>query len=221
MTEEKVKDVITYVQDIFKELSTEEFTSFFYDENYRIILMNLRSKAKTIEEIQTHYKEASNEKSIMSIYRYLRKLKEVGLVVEAGKRIISKQNQTHETKTLYLTSAKLYYNSAISSKRYEDQPEIRQKECQIYKLLLESFFPEKEADLTEINKIIKTVYQHGINNIKKIINENEEYYKQFFSEFGMMMINTVIVHSGWMSLISNTDIKENLFKVLSERDNAK
>lgn len=34
------------------------------------------------------------------------------------------------------------------------------------------------------------------------------------------MINTVIVHSGWMSLISNVEIKEKLFKVLSEGENS-
>ena len=98
----EVQDVITYNQKIVSYIKDKDIAQYFYDKDYGLLLQFLRSGPKTIKEIENAYSSAENEKSDKTIYRYIKDLTEHGLVVEAGKRIYTDEQNKNKTSTIFM-----------------------------------------------------------------------------------------------------------------------
>lgn len=184
---------------------------YFYDENYWTLLRAVRSKPKTVDEIVDFYESEGNPKSLMTVYRYIRELIKADLLVEAGKRIITDEENRNKTLTLYCTTAQLYYDAAVREKKFHEKHSIRSRELEIYCMLLK-MLTGKEASRDCVNSVIDSVYEKGRKHITKIMEESEKDLNKYLADFGLMMTNTLIVHIGWMSLILDEEIRKKILE---------
>ena len=109
------QDIITYKPKILGVYSRELIP--VYKENHTII-NGLKKENEllylTVKEIHEFYRddEGKYTKSLKTIYRYLEKLKEVGYIVEGGRRVTENKRNT---EFLYCLKAELLF--------FEDEPE--------------------------------------------------------------------------------------------------
>ena len=109
------QDVITYKPQILEIYSRDLIP--VYKENHTIISGLKREKELlylTVKEIHEFYKDEEGEysKSLKTVYRYLEKMKEVGYIVEGGRRVTENKRNT---EFLYCLKAELIF--------FEDEPE--------------------------------------------------------------------------------------------------
>ncbi len=155
------QDIITNQQKLVKVLSDISVGNVLDDNNHRFLLHFLVKQPLTVEEIKIEFQKSGNDKSDKTIYRYLKKLKKAGLVIEAGKRIFSDSNNQIKTQTLFARVAKIIFtpHSKIDSK-----PELKETALKITSMLLKERLNLKEdADLSCIQK--------QVDNIAKVKNE--------------------------------------------------
>ena len=216
MSDEKPKkkqDIITLDQKLFDTVDDKERVEILYDPTYRTIIDNIRFTPLTVEELVQKYEDSDNPKSLMTVYRYIRKLTEANFVTEAGKRILTYEDNRNKTLTLYLTTARIFYDNTYNQLQ-DDIGGIRKKECEIYSLLLKNLANKEIKDLECINQIINSIYSYGLKNMSKIMSEHETDLHKYLSDFGTMMTNTLIVHIGWMSAIMNEEMREKILNCI-------
>ncbi|NHJ05687.1 MAG: hypothetical protein EAX90_12755 [Candidatus Heimdallarchaeota archaeon] len=216
MSEEKpikVQDVKTYDQKLFLIINKREKSAILQDNNYRILIDSIRYKPRTVEEILEHYEDNSNPKSLMTVYRYLRKLIKEDLVVEAGKRILTFKDNRNKTLTLFSSSAKIFYDNTYDQLS-DEISDVRKRECEVYSKMFEILTDGKESDMECINQIINSIYDNGLKSMTEIMAKYEKDLNKYLGDFGIMMTNTLIVHIGWMTAILNDDIRGKLLKCL-------
>ena len=139
------QDVVTYRQKVIRVITDEETGNNFQDENLMLVLKFLRKGPMTIQDLEAAFRTAGYEKSEKTIYRYLHKLVQAGLVAKAGKRITSIQEDNLTSQTLYSRSAKVFFENY--SKEEKEKPEVR-KGKQIHdvgRLLLSQLFNNKKG----------------------------------------------------------------------------
>ena len=164
-----------------------------------------------MEEIVEFYDIEDNPKSLMTIYRYIRELIKTNLIVEAGKRIITDEENRNKTLTLYCPTAQLYYDASIRKKKSHEKHSIRSRELDIYCILLH-MLTGKEISRDCVNDIIDRAYINGRKYITKIMEQSEKDLNKYLADFGVMMTNTLIVHIGWLSLILDEEIRKDILE---------
>lgn len=109
MPEPQYQDAITYEQPLRREI-TEKQNQIFEDKNLFLVLDFLRANNQpmTVEDLEENFKKISEKKSNKSIYRYLKRLEDEKLVIQAGKRVYPFKNKL-KTQTLYMRTAKIFY----------------------------------------------------------------------------------------------------------------
>lgn len=110
MVVNQYKDAITYSQPLLKEITDDEIIQLFKDKNISPVIEFLRTHKgpMTVTELEEAFKIIGEEKSDKTIYRYLKRLEEAGLVIQAGKRVFPSEKKV-KTQTLYMRSAKVFY----------------------------------------------------------------------------------------------------------------
>ncbi len=110
MSDLNAQDALTQKQAFLLEVTDDEAMELFYDENLMFILTLLRSTTyMTFKELEEAFRNEGKEKSNKTIYRYLKRLEEGQLVVQAGKRVWSDENKKVRTETLYMRTAKIFF----------------------------------------------------------------------------------------------------------------
>ena len=110
MDDDRFQDAVAYSQSLMKEITDEETIQLFKDKNLSRVIEFLRTHkgAMTVPELEESFKKIGEEKSDKTIYRYLKKLEDAGLVIQAGKRVFASETKV-KTQTLYMRSAKVFY----------------------------------------------------------------------------------------------------------------
>jgi Fe2+ or Zn2+ uptake regulation protein len=110
MDNEQFQDAVAYSQKLMKEITDEGTIQLFKDKNLSRVIEFLRTHkgAMTVPELEESFKKINEEKSDKTIYRYLKKLEDAGLVIQAGKRVFASETKV-KTQTLYMRSAKVFY----------------------------------------------------------------------------------------------------------------
>ena len=94
-----------YQPKAIKHIPTIRNDPVFSDPNYLYLRQILNQKGPmTIANIVEEFKANRNEKSIKTIYRYLGKLTDKGMIVKAGKRVYA----NNKSETLYGVTAKFF-----------------------------------------------------------------------------------------------------------------
>ena len=210
----KIQDVITYEPKIFKIIYDEKTSELVGDRNYFTMIRALRAKPRTPEELVEIYESVGIPKSLMTIYRYIRILTKAGIITEAGKRIITDEENRNRTETLFTTTSRLLYDECIKKDLDNERSIIRKKEVEVYSMLIELVMKEKVTDILKVNHVIDLVYTKGLEKLTEIIKVSEKDLHKYLADFGMMMTNTLIVHIGWLSLILEDDIKDEILNCL-------
>ena len=127
-------DIITNEQKIVKVFTDAEVEQILSDENHRQLLQFLFRGPLTVEDLEIAYQRNGNEKSDKSIYRYLGKLKKAGLIIEAGKRIFTDDENQIKTHTLFSRAAKIIFTPL---KRLDRQEDLETKSYKILNIILQ------------------------------------------------------------------------------------
>jgi len=107
------QDVISIQPSIFKHITVDSNDPTLRDDNVVFLRTVLRQKGPmTVRDIVEEYKEENNQKSDKTIYRYLSKLTEAGIVTKVGKRVFIDEENNIRTETLYGNSAYLYLTAS-------------------------------------------------------------------------------------------------------------
>jgi hypothetical protein len=110
MSDLNAQDALTQKQAFTLEITDDEALELFRDENLMYILTLLRSTTyMTFKELEEAFRSKGKEKSNKTIYRYLKRLEEGELVVQAGKRVWSDEKKKIRTETLYMRTAKIFF----------------------------------------------------------------------------------------------------------------
>jgi hypothetical protein len=122
MSDLNAKDAITQKQAFVLEITDDEALQLFHDENLMYILTLLRSTTfMTFKELEEAFRSKGKEKSNKTIYRYLKRLEDGQLVVQAGKRVWSDEKKKIRTETLYMRTATIFFPK--KSKTLEESEE--------------------------------------------------------------------------------------------------
>ncbi|NPD89487.1 MAG: helix-turn-helix domain-containing protein [Asgard group archaeon] len=178
------RDIIDFNQVSVKFVDDEEATKLLSNPIYRPILLILREGIKTAEEIAEEFKakDEYEAKDIKTIYRHLKALSDVDIVIQAGVRILDRteEDKPPVTQKLFARTAKFFYLTNKTEKVME--PKKLQKRVEI---------------LTKLFALTHKVDKSTIDNLKKIIEklrsfeleESEILFKQFPDELAEIVGN--------------------------------
>ena len=196
-------DAITYSQPLMKEISEGESKDALQDPNLSQILTILkeRNHPMTVTELEEAFKAIKKERSSKTIYRYLKKLENSGLVVQAGKRVFSDPNAKLRTQTLYQRSAKFHFpiNTPI---------EIKQRKKGIFKVvgeLLENLFdkPVKSPEL--LDDLLADMFVRESQLIRKLLENIDEKCIESMVDWNYKQLQTIILILGRLVLYYDHD----------------
>lgn len=114
--QKKYQDIVDYIPEVFRVISDEKTLKILEDHNYNKIIPILRKRPMTIQEITEAFNEEAKKcywtepKQPKTIYRYLRVLEDVGLVVPAGRRVVMGKTATEK---LYMRTARIFQRKDI------------------------------------------------------------------------------------------------------------
>ena len=151
------QDIITNQQKLVQVLAEKAVEEVLEDENHRFLLQFLFQGPLTVEELNLAFKKSGNEKSDKTIYRYLNKLKKAGLVIEAGKRIYTDENNQIKTQTLFSRIAKIIFTPF---NKIDKNPDLRRQSLEITSLVLKDRLKlNSDADLNCLQTKIDNLTQ--------------------------------------------------------------
>lgn len=105
--ENEFQDLVTYTPPLYRVIRDEALLDLFRDPTLKPIIRTLREGPKTIKEILHYYNDVSDKpKSDKTMYRYVKKLEEHGLVKQSGHRVYTGRNIN---EILYSRTAKIFY----------------------------------------------------------------------------------------------------------------
>ncbi|NHJ85641.1 MAG: hypothetical protein FK734_09280 [Asgard group archaeon] len=212
----KSQDVITYNQLFLKNVTDVNVAKYFYDENYLTILKLLRNGPATIDDMDEAYKQSNNPKSNKTLYRYIKTLEEDGLIVEAGKRIITDDNNKNRSVTIYMRTAKVFmdFTHLTDSKIISD---TRNKQYNTMKLILEKAIEDKEIIIEKFSKFIVNIYSKGLNQLEEITEKHKINLLELLGDCEFFEISNFIDDIVWLILLVSSDIKSDLLDCFEDK----
>lgn len=191
------KDVITNPQKVIQIFSDEQVKEVLADKNHRKVLQFLFKSPLTVDELAIAFKKSGDKKDVKSIYRYLKNLKDVELVIESGKRFID--SAPIKTKTLFSRAAKIIFTP---SSRFEGAEEIEERSYEILNTILrEKLGYQKTAP----NECLKLNTQNLIKEKNKAIaayfeNIKDSHLIKQIEEFEIHELYPILDLAGWVIL---------------------
>lgn len=208
----RVQDVITYQPKFFKNITEREVANYFYDENYKIIIQALRRGPLSLDQIAQAYKEANNEKSKKTLYRYLKTLQDVGLISEAGKRIITNEENRNKTVTLYSRTATIFYDMSPKSYEENEMTYNDRQEIKALQALLPTIFKDRSFSAKCIKKVLRKALIDGLELVREMCEETNTDIFEFIGDFDFVETSNFISTLGWLAVIVKHDIKKEILK---------
>ncbi|MFX0204575.1 MAG: winged helix-turn-helix domain-containing protein [Candidatus Hodarchaeota archaeon] len=121
----KYQDVVEYKPALLKVINDEKTLRALTDPNYEKIISILRKKPKTVQEITADFNKKAEKchltepRTNKTIYRYLKTLEELELVIPAGQRVVVGKTAS---ENLYMRTARIFQREDIdwmSEKGYD------------------------------------------------------------------------------------------------------
>ncbi|UCG00751.1 MAG: winged helix-turn-helix transcriptional regulator [Candidatus Heimdallarchaeota archaeon] len=112
----KYQDVVNFKPVVLKVIDDEKTLRALIDPNYEKIIAILRKKPKTVQEITADFNKKAEmchltePRTNKTIYRYLKTLEELGLVIPAGQRVVVGKTAS---ENLYARTALIFQRGDI------------------------------------------------------------------------------------------------------------
>ncbi|MFX0016942.1 MAG: winged-helix domain-containing protein [Promethearchaeota archaeon] len=198
MPDSPFTDAITYSQPLMKEISDDNAKKALLDSNLSQILLILRdsNRPMTVDELEESLKAIDQEKSSKTIYRYLKKLEDVELVVQAGKRVYSEDMKKIRTKTLYMRAAKLFFPISTSY-------EVKRQKKEIFDVigeLIEKTCDKKLKSSEMLNDFIADLFIRESELVRKVLKNTDEKQAEIIANWDMKQRQTAIAIIGRLVL---------------------
>ncbi|NHJ85948.1 MAG: winged helix-turn-helix transcriptional regulator [Asgard group archaeon] len=192
------KDIITNRQKIIQDVSGPVVDEVLSDENHRAVLQFLFDGPLTVEELEIAFKQSKNDKSDKSIYRYLNKLKKAGLIIEAGKRIYSDEDNQIRTQTLFSRVAKIIYHTG---KKFMHE-EIENKSYEILSYILQEKLGLKDqAEIAELSEKTNQLLIAKHASISELFQSTKnERLLELLQELEIHELYPILDFAGWIIL---------------------
>ena len=203
------QDVVTYKQKVIRVITEEEIGKIFQDENLLLVLKFLRKGPMTIGDIEKAFKKIRMIKSEKTIYRYLYKLVQAGLVVKAGKRVTSSEDDSLSTQTLYSRTAKVFFENYSKEEKAISEVKRNKNLHNVGRLLIGQLFDNKGSqecfhDLAQkINDLRRAL------TIELFENASEEAL-ELITDLDWKGINYLFEYVGWIAVSQKIDLNKEL-----------
>ncbi|MFX1253285.1 MAG: hypothetical protein ACFFCZ_16875 [Promethearchaeota archaeon] len=192
------QDAITVKQKFVKVLRGDE-TNIWNDKKLTHVIKILQKGPMTLEELSTAIEEAEGKKkSDITLYRYLNKLEKLNLVVPGGKRVSMDENNQLKSQTLYVRTAKLFFNGSFPNFSEKDEGELIAKATG---LILEQKLNNKKAYNECILNFLEEIENSRINIIEKLVETTGDRLLEILAAVEWSDIDDLINRVGWLALI--------------------
>jgi len=193
------RDIITNQQKVVQVFTDDEVEELLTEKNHRQVLHFLFKGPLTVEELEIAFEKSGNEKSDKSIYRYLGKLKKVGLVIEAGKRIFTDQDNQIKTQTLFARVAKIIFAPV---RFYEQQEGIERRSLELVnEILKERMGLRGSADLKCLKSKMDIIYKRRNKTMKEFFeNVDSDKILNLIQDFEIHELYPILDFTGWILL---------------------
>ncbi len=211
MSEKKFKDAITYSQPLMKEITDLKTIQLFKDENLMCVLKSLRNSSgvMTVRELKDDLK-----KSDKTIYRYLKKLEDAGLVVQAGKRVFSADERKIKTQTLYMRTAKIFFPVMKPEDKEECNEEEQYQKGKMIEAIGKMMSKQVKAKLKSVEcleNFLTKLYSEQSTLPRTIMQNTNEEISDLISNLDWKFIESMVETVNLIALLYNTELQEDLF----------
>ncbi|MHA2226956.1 MAG: transcriptional repressor [Candidatus Hodarchaeales archaeon] len=187
MSKNQTQDAITYSQPLIKDVTDERTVKLFEDENLMQVLKFLRSQPlgyMTAKEIEAKFKEINKEKSDKTVYRYLKKLENAELVIQAGKRVFPTKKKKLKTQTLYMRTAKIFFPKTKSQKEDSETDRCeKEKFVQAIGILVGKHLGIKTKSVDCLMNFILQIKDYQSDLFRKLVQDSNEEISDLLTSF--------------------------------------
>jgi len=210
-------DFITKHPVAIKVISDEKlYFSLLEDPIYEPIIVILREGPLTLEELVERYNEyvamkgkerkltkveiEAAQKSDTSVYRYIKKLEEMGIVFEAGRRI---DPDGRTTKALFSRTAKLFIPATTSKEWWEttSSKRIIEATAQMFAQALGT----KNPDIECIKKFMLDMDTDTSQKSAKFYDEHNDLLTEITKDMGFKEIDKFLSWLNYLLLMVNSE----------------
>lgn len=191
-------DAITYSQPLMKEIADDNAKKAFSDPNLSQILRILRdnNNPMTVDELEEYFKAIDQPKSSKTIYRYLKRLEDTELIVQAGKRVYSRDEKKVRTKTLYMRSAKLFFPITTPY-------EMKRQKKEIVEVIADLITKTSEKTLKSSDKLITFIADLFIREselVRNVFKNTDEEQANIIANWDLKQRQSAIAIIGRLAL---------------------
>lgn len=194
--------IITYHPKFIKIIEDDKILEILKDENHYPILKILKKQPMTVKELEIEYEKVTGKKkSDKTIYRYLKNLEDVGLVMGAGQLVTPGKTAT---ETIYSRTAMGFYiRDRMKNIR---EGEMGQKIVKAITALLNHILGTN-YDENEIDNMLKHIDKSHDEMMEKLSDDIENNALESIENLDLREINTILEFTTMIGvLIKNKDL---------------
>lgn len=141
-----------------KKIIKKKIIDFYLDNKIESILVILRSKPQTLEEITSNYNSLNNDtKKKITIYKYLQDAIKAGLIKQVGKRLTQGSDISKiVTDTLYGRTAKLYYLATYDDSYWDNKE--NEKHIEKLAIIFKYYYENPNISSKNVGKLLKKIF---------------------------------------------------------------
>ncbi len=191
------QDAISFKQQFVKVLRGKE-TKIWSNEKLVQVIKILQKGPMTLNEISAAYKLKGEEKSDITLYRYLKTLEKLNLVVPGGKRVSMNEKNQLKSQTLYVRTAKLFFKGDFPNLAKHDKADLIVRATG---LILGQMIENKNASEELILNLIEEIENRRLSLIEELVKTTGDQLLELLTDVDWKDIDTLIHRVGWLALI--------------------
>lgn len=189
-TEDKIEDLITVHSKPLFIIQNRKQLKAYSDSILSKIIRILRSGPATIKEIASSYNKTNiPPKSEISIYNYVRKLEDVGLVINAGRRT---PRFSTATENLYANVALVMIPMALIERKYWETGESK-KLIEIARKLISFHTQKDDPSHSDLKELLLKVYSTKSLELSSFFDKNKRKINEIFKDSSTEEIGRVVI----------------------------
>jgi len=210
------QDAIAFKPKLLEFIRDEKILVLFKDKNLlkTLKILSMNKVPMTITEIGEAFtklfssgdSKSPDKKSEKTIYRYLNKLKEGGLVVPAGKRVAMKQGSDKiQTQTLYARKAKVFYLRWKESD--DDECDKTEKTTKAMAILIGKHLAlnPDSSSLECLGNLFEKIANKQEELLEKMVNEAGDEIVDLISDLDFIEIDSFLKKAQLLALLGEED----------------